>query len=64
MKELKQAIERDGRSLNALARDAGIAPILLSRFVRGIRGLNTATVDALCEVLGLQLTPKRRQKER
>jgi len=60
--ELKQAIERDGRSLNALARDAGLSPIQLSRFVRGERGLTTPAVDALCETLGLELKPKRQRK--
>lgn len=62
VKELREAIERDGRSINALARDAGLSPIQLSRFIRGERGLTTPAVDSLCEALGLTLSPKRRRK--
>ena len=62
--ELKRAIKSDGRSLNELARAAGLAPIQLSWFVRGMRGLTTPAVDALCRVLGLELTPKRQRKGR
>lgn len=64
VKDLRGAIERDGRSINALARDAGLSPIQLSRFIRGERGLNTPAVDALCEALELELRPKRRRKGR
>lgn len=60
--DLKQAIAKDGRTLRALARDAGIAPIQISRFVRGTRGLNSGAVDVLCETLGLELRPKRKRK--
>lgn len=63
VKELQAAIERDGRSLRALARDAGVSPIQVSRFVRGERGLNSPAVDALCEALGLTLTPKPKRRK-
>jgi len=63
VKELQKAIERDGRSLRALARDAGITAIQLSRFLRNERGLTTPAVDALCEALGLRLAPKRRKRK-
>ncbi|HQA44933.1 MAG TPA: helix-turn-helix domain-containing protein [Phycisphaerae bacterium] len=62
MDELKKAIERDGRSLNALARDADVSPIQLSRFVRDKRGLTISTADRLCTVLALELKPKRQRK--
>lgn len=59
--DLRKAIERDERSWCALARDAGMSPIQLTRFIRDERGLTTPTVDALCEALGLELRPKRRK---
>lgn len=62
--ELRKAIERDERTTYALARDAGLSPIQLSRFIRGERGLTTPAVDALCETLGLELRPKRQRKEK
>jgi transcriptional regulator with XRE-family HTH domain len=60
--QLREAIKKDGRSLNSLARDAGLSAIQLSRFARDVRGLTTPAVDALCEVLGLELRPKRQRK--
>jgi len=62
VKTLRQAIKRDGRSLRALAREAGISPIQLTRFLRGERGLVTDTMDALCAVLALELKPKQPTK--
>ena len=59
--ELRKAIERDERTMYALARDAGLSQIQLSRFMRGERGLTTPAVERLCEALGLTLTPKRRK---
>lgn len=61
MNELRKAIERDGRTLRALARDSGVAPIQISRFMRGERGLTTPAIDALCDALRLELRPKRRK---
>ena len=61
VQDLRKAIERDGRSLNALAREAGLSPIQLSRFIRGERGLTTPAVEALCDSLRLELRPKRRK---
>jgi hypothetical protein len=61
IKELQDAILNDGRSQYALAKAAGLSPIQLGRFVRGERGLTTPAVDALCEVLGLELRAKRRK---
>lgn len=60
--DLRKAIERDGRTIYALARDSGLSPIQVSRFVNGERGLTTPAVDALCETLGLELRPKRQRK--
>ena len=59
--DLKNAIQRDERSLRALARDAGLSPIQLSRFIRDVRGLNSPAMDKLCEALGLKLAPKRKR---
>ncbi len=60
--DLRKAIERDKRTWFALARDAKMSPIQLSRFIRGERRLTTSTLDELCEALGLELWPKRKRK--
>lgn len=60
--QLREAIERDERPVSVIARDAGLSPIQVFRFVRDERGLATPAVDALCETLGLELRSKRRRK--
>jgi plasmid maintenance system antidote protein VapI len=57
--QIRAAIERDGRTVYALARDAGVSAIQIWRFLRDERGLTTAVVDRLCETLGLELRPRR-----
>lgn len=59
--DLRKAIEADKRTWCAIARDANMSPIQLTRFIRDERGLTTPTVDALCEALGLELRPKQRK---
>ena len=61
-KDLQQAIKRDPRSLRGIARDAGIAPIQITRFLRNERTLRTPAVDGLCEALGLKLAPKKQRQ--
>jgi hypothetical protein len=57
---LKAAIRVDGRSLNRIARDAGMNTAILSRFVSGQRGMNASSFDRLVAALGYELRPRRR----
>jgi len=59
---LRAYVQRDGRSLYALADACGIARGTLSRFVRGERDFTLGTADRLCRALGLELRPVRRGK--
>lgn len=52
---LRSAITDSGKSLNALATEAGTDPGQLSRFMTGERDLRLATVDRLAAALGLVL---------
>ena len=61
--QIRAAVERDGRSVYALARDAGVSAIQIWRFLRNERGLTTAVVDRLCEALGLELRPTRPRRK-
>lgn len=54
---LREAIRRDGRSLNQLARDSGCDDSVLSRFMRDERTITARVLDRLCNVLGLDLRP-------
>jgi hypothetical protein len=61
--ELRRAIQRDGRSVYALAHEAGLSAIQIWRFLRDERGLTTPAVDQLCDVLGLELRPRRPRRK-
>ncbi len=54
--QLRQAIEQSGQSRYAISKETGIDESVLSKFVRGLRGMSLDSVDALAEHLGLRLT--------
>jgi hypothetical protein len=62
--QLRRAILHDGRSRYAISRESGIDEAVLSRFVRGERGLSSETIDVLMEFLGLGLEIRPRRKAR
>jgi transcriptional regulator with XRE-family HTH domain len=62
--EIRDAIERDGRSPYAIARDAEVDPATLSRFLAGLRAMTTDTLDRLAPTLGLHVTAATRPKGR
>ena len=56
VKELRQAIRHDGRTLYAIAKDAGIAYSVLHRFARGQRvGVSLVSAAKLLQALGYEL---------
>src|SRR5437763_15273097 len=58
--QLREVIQADGRSLNQLAKDAGLDSGRLSRFMRGERDINFEAGCRLCDVLGVGFRlPKR-----
>ena len=59
--QLKGAIRSDPRSVYAIAKAAGLAPIVVSRFLTGEREIKTSTMGKLCDVLNLELRPKSKQ---
>ena len=54
---IRQAVEDSGRTPYAIALESGVSQAVLSRFLRGERGLNLDTADKLCRALGLDLRP-------
>jgi plasmid maintenance system antidote protein VapI len=54
--QLRAAIANSGKTHYRLAKDSGVAPHVIDRFVSGERSLNLATADKLAAVLGLALT--------
>ncbi len=59
---IREAIERDGRSLYQLARDCGLRYSVLHRFATGERQkINIDTATAICGELGLELRRVKRK---
>jgi transcriptional regulator with XRE-family HTH domain len=59
--QLREVIEADGRSLNRLAKDTGIDPSRLSRFLRGERDITFEAAARLCDALGVKFVLPRRE---
>lgn len=51
---LRAALKRDGRTPYAIAKEAGIAPIVLSRFIHG-KSVTLETAEKIARVVGLNL---------
>jgi hypothetical protein len=52
---LRDALRASDKSMEQIAQDAGVAPVVLSRFVSGESDIRMATADKLAEALGLRL---------
>jgi hypothetical protein len=55
---IRRAVESSGRTPYAISLESGVPQAVLSRFLRGERGLNLDTAEKLCRALGLELRPK------
>lgn len=61
--QLKAAIEARDTTLYRIAKDAGVDWGTLQRFLDGTRpSITVATVDKLCDHLGLELRPKKQRR--
>jgi transcriptional regulator with XRE-family HTH domain len=52
---LRSEIKRRGLTAYRIAEDAGVSVDAVQRFLKGQRGLNLATIDAIAAHLGLAL---------
>jgi hypothetical protein len=52
---LKRAMKHSRKTSYQLAKEAGVSPIMISRFRSGKRDIRLATADRLAHVLGLKL---------
>ena len=58
--QLREAILTAGVTRYRIAKDTGVNQAALSKFVRYLTSLDLATVDKLCDYLGLELAEKNR----
>jgi len=56
--QIRQAIDASGVSRYAICKQIGLDQALLSRFMQGRSGLSVQTLDALADVLGLDLVAR------
>ena len=61
---LKKAMKHSAKTSYQLAKEAGVSPIMLSRFLSGKRDIRLATADRLAHVLGLKLMASDRKAPR
>lgn len=61
---IKAEIERQGLSASAVARRAGVAPNVVSRFLSGERDIQLGTADKIATALGLVLIRKNELPDR
>ncbi len=59
--QIREAIRRSGRTNHAVARDMGVAPSVVHRFMNG-SGMLTSSLDHLARVLGLRVVVDKRKK--
>jgi hypothetical protein len=65
--QLKEAIRESGKTPNLIAKEAGVAPMILSRFLSDDPDLHRdirleSTADQLCAYFGLELRPADKAK--
>jgi len=61
---LQAAIESDGRTFYRLGKEAGVSPEVIYRFVAGERDIRLATASKLVDVLGLELSSRKKTRKR
>jgi hypothetical protein len=59
--ELDARVNSDGKSINSIAREAVIPVPVLTRFLRGERGISLATADKLAAYFGWKTEPLTRE---
>lgn len=62
--QIRGAFASSGLSRFKLAKEAGVAYAVVHRFISSKRDITLETADKLAAVLGLELTPVQRPKER
>jgi plasmid maintenance system antidote protein VapI len=59
---IKKAIENSEQNRETIARETRIDRAVLSRFVRGEKGISLSTADKLADYFGLELKTKKTGK--
>jgi hypothetical protein len=60
--QLRDAVRHAGKTRYAISKETGIAQSILGRFVNDGAGLSLASIDKLCEALGVGLGSNSRRR--
>jgi len=52
--QLRKAIKQSKQSQGEIARGSGVAQPVISRFVRGVRGIDLSTASKIADYLGVR----------
>ena len=58
--QIRQAIRDSELTRYRIAKETGVSESALSRFVNGERSLNLSTIDLLADLLGLEVSVKKK----
>ena len=58
--QVRRAVDASGLSRYRISKEIGVAESTMSRFMSGQGGLSLANLDALADLLGLDITTTRR----
>ena len=61
--QLRDAIERSGKSRYRISLESGVSQAVLSRFVNGHADLTVATAEKLCKAIGAELILKTKKSK-
>jgi transcriptional regulator with XRE-family HTH domain len=56
--QIRRAIDQSGMSRNAICKELQIDKGQMSRFMAGTAGLSVANIDAMADLLGLDITTR------
>jgi transcriptional regulator with XRE-family HTH domain len=62
--QIRRAVDASGMSRYRIAKDLGIAESTISRFMSGKGGLSMEYIDALADLLGLNVTTVKRRRQK
>ncbi|HEX4592261.1 MAG TPA: helix-turn-helix transcriptional regulator [Gemmataceae bacterium] len=62
--QVRRAVDASGLSRYRISKEIGVAESTMSRFMSGQGGLSMENLDALAELIGLDIAGPRRPKKR
>jgi transcriptional regulator with XRE-family HTH domain len=62
--QIRQAVDDADETRYRIAKNTGMSQSMMSRFMTGDRGLSMKALDGLAEYLGLEITKRKKRRQR